>query len=177
MKTRLLVFVSVAVWVMALGWISAAPDDHGNGNSDEVAASDAARIKQGFDIAPVQLSFEHKDRALVGLAGAIGALSVGCFASSALPRTYGQDESGTDGKKIVEILRRSDPDLFAPIRHVLGLLHWTVRLRDIPQWMYDAARSDTYQPAPNLHDSWVLGCALDQEHLDSHRCRELLAEM
>jgi hypothetical protein len=66
-KKRLLVFASVAVWVMALGWMSAAPEDHGNGHNDEVAASDAARIQQGFDIAPVQLSFEHKDRALVGL--------------------------------------------------------------------------------------------------------------
>jgi hypothetical protein len=91
-KTRLLVFVSVCVWVMALGWISAAPDDHGK--NDEVAASDAARIEQGFNIAPVPLKFDKKDRAAVGL-GSYPVNAVGgcndCHTNP--PYVFGHDPS------------------------------------------------------------------------------------
>ena len=76
MKTRLLVFASVCVWVMALGWIAAAPDDHGN--NDEVAASDAARIAQGFAIAPVPLKYDKKDKAAVGLGSYLVNAVGGC---------------------------------------------------------------------------------------------------
>ena len=101
MKTRLLVFASVAVWVMALGWISAAPDDHSNGNNDEVAASDAARIKQGFDVAPVQLSFQHKDRALVGLGSYLVNAVGGCNdCHTNPPYKYGGDPSLGQPKQI-----------------------------------------------------------------------------
>jgi hypothetical protein len=65
MKARLLVFASVAIWVTALGWISAAsrdPDD-----APDITAAAAARVAQGYAIAPVRLNLEGRNLVLVGL--------------------------------------------------------------------------------------------------------------
>jgi hypothetical protein len=81
MKTRLLVFASVALWVTALGWMAAAPhdrDDNDNNDGRGISATEAARIAQGFDIAPVPLHFDRKDRALVGLGSYLVNAVGGC---------------------------------------------------------------------------------------------------
>jgi hypothetical protein len=75
---RLLVFASVAAWVMALGWMSAAPHDGDQGDQDEVSSTEASRIAQGFAIAPVPLKFQKKDRALVGLGSYLVNAVGGC---------------------------------------------------------------------------------------------------
>jgi len=61
MKAKLLVFVSVAMCVLALGWVRAASDDK------DKDGKDGERIERGFAIAPVHLTFKHKDREAVGL--------------------------------------------------------------------------------------------------------------
>src|SRR5580765_4934643 len=81
MNKRLLMFASVAVWVMALGWVAAAPhdrDDRDDRGKKESSGSDAARIEQGFDIAPVPLHFQRKDRDLVGLGSYLVNAVGGC---------------------------------------------------------------------------------------------------
>ena len=61
MRAKMLVLAGVAVWMMTLTLTTAAKDDdRGRGNDDP-------RIEQGFDIAPVPLHFQHKNRELVGL--------------------------------------------------------------------------------------------------------------
>jgi hypothetical protein len=101
MKTRLLVFASVAAWVMALGWMAAAPDDHDKDKRNEISATEAARIEQGFDIAPVQLRFQHKDRALVGLGSYLVNAVGGCNdCHTNPPYKFGGDPSLGQPKQI-----------------------------------------------------------------------------
>jgi len=78
MKARLLVCASVALWVMALGWMSAAPGDSDKGDKHDLSVTEQARIEQGFAIAPVRLNFNKKDRALVGLGSYLVNAVGGC---------------------------------------------------------------------------------------------------
>ena len=71
MKVKLLVFVSVALCVLALGWIRAASDDRDDDRDD-------ARIARGFAIAPVPLHFKHKNRDQVGLGSYLVNAVGGC---------------------------------------------------------------------------------------------------
>jgi len=77
-KTRLLLFASVVAWVMAIGWTAAAPDDRDKADKDDNSATEQARIEQGFDIAPVPLHFDKKDRRLVGLGSYLVNAVGGC---------------------------------------------------------------------------------------------------
>lgn len=62
MRTRLLSFAAVAVWIAAFTYTTAAfTDDHDEGRDDQ------SRIQRGFEIAPVPLNLAGKNRALVGL--------------------------------------------------------------------------------------------------------------
>jgi hypothetical protein len=61
MRAKGIVFAAVAVWVTTLALTSAATSDD-RGRSD-----DESRIQQGFEIAPVPLNLNGKNRALVGL--------------------------------------------------------------------------------------------------------------
>ena len=72
MKAKLLVFVSVAMCVLALGWVRAASDDKDKDDGD------GERIERGFAIAPVHLTFKHKDRAAVGLGSYLVNAVGGC---------------------------------------------------------------------------------------------------
>jgi hypothetical protein len=65
MRAKLLLFAGVAMWISALTLTSSANTDERRDEDRRV--SDAARIEQGFDIAPVHLDLNGKDRALVGL--------------------------------------------------------------------------------------------------------------
>ena len=65
MRAKVLVLAGIAVWIITLTLTTAATsddrrDDRGRGNEDP-------RIELGFDIAPVPLHFQHKNRELVGL--------------------------------------------------------------------------------------------------------------
>lgn len=65
MRAKVLVLAGIAVWIITLTLTTAATsddrrDDRGRGNVDP-------RIELGFDIAPVPLHFQHKNRELVGL--------------------------------------------------------------------------------------------------------------
>ena len=71
MKAKLLVFVSVAMCVLALGWVGAASD-----NKNE--PKDGDRIEIGFAIAPVALAYDHKDRKDVGLGSYLVNAVGGC---------------------------------------------------------------------------------------------------
>ena len=71
--TRLLVFASVATWVLALGWVAAAPDDRRERDERREVEKhhadddDDPRIEQGLNIAPVFLTYDKHKRSLVGL--------------------------------------------------------------------------------------------------------------
>jgi hypothetical protein len=67
MKARFLVFASVAIWVTALGWMSAAPRDRDDEDKLDISAAEAARIVQGYTIAPVPLNLQGRNPVLVGL--------------------------------------------------------------------------------------------------------------
>ena len=71
MKAKLLVFVSVAMCVLALGWVGAASDDKNE-------PKDGDRIETGFAIAPVALAYDHKDRKDVGLGSYLVNAVGGC---------------------------------------------------------------------------------------------------
>jgi hypothetical protein len=66
MRAKVLVLAGIAVWIMTLTLTTAATNDDrrddrgGRDNKD-------SRIEQGFDIAPVPLHFDRKNRDLVGL--------------------------------------------------------------------------------------------------------------
>jgi hypothetical protein len=64
-----------AATVAAVGWVTLASA----AAADEYPAdSDAARIRRGFEIAPVPLNLQGKDRALVGLGSYLVNASGGC---------------------------------------------------------------------------------------------------
>jgi hypothetical protein len=69
---KFLVFASVTMSVLALGWVRAASDDRRDDDRDEV------RIARGFAIAPVPLHFKHKNRDLVGLGSYLVNAVGGC---------------------------------------------------------------------------------------------------
>ena len=71
MRAKLMVFASVTLCVMALGWVRAASDDRDDGPDDP-------RIARGFAIAPVQLHFKHSDRDRVGLGSYLVNAVGGC---------------------------------------------------------------------------------------------------
>ena len=62
MRVKVLALAGIAVWVTALTLTAAATrdDDHGRGD-------DESRIREGLEMARVQLDMHRKDRALVGL--------------------------------------------------------------------------------------------------------------
>jgi hypothetical protein len=84
MKTKLLVFGFVSMWVMALSLTGAARDDrHGDqdgrsGGHDEKQGVEDKRIQKGFDIAPVPLDFKGKDIDRVGLGSYLVNATGGC---------------------------------------------------------------------------------------------------
>jgi hypothetical protein len=77
MKAKILLLAGIAVWITTLALTPAAKnddrdrrDEHGrddHGRDDHGRDDRDPRIEKGFDIAPVQLRFEHKKRDLVGL--------------------------------------------------------------------------------------------------------------
>jgi hypothetical protein len=76
MKARFLVFASVAIWVTALGWISAAPRDRED--EPDITAAEAARVVQGYAIAPVPLNLKGRNPVLVGLGSYLVNAVGGC---------------------------------------------------------------------------------------------------
>ena len=114
-------------------------------------------------------------RQLAAVAAAIGALSLNAFFTTIIPMTY-RDGKTSDGKMLFDVLVRADPNPLSAALQVAGLLHYNVRLRDIPQWMYDAARADTYQPYPSVYDGWDLARSFDERNVDPIRCRRLLED-
>jgi hypothetical protein len=99
MKARLLVFVSVAIWVTALGWMSAAPgdqDDWGN-----IPAAEAARVAQGYAIAPVHLNLAGRNPVLVGLGSYLVNAVGGCNdCHTNPPYKFGGDPSLGQPKRV-----------------------------------------------------------------------------
>jgi hypothetical protein len=65
MRAKLLLFAAAGVWISAVTLTGAANTD--DRRNDERSDNDASRIEQGFDIAPVHLDLNGKNRALVGL--------------------------------------------------------------------------------------------------------------
>src|SRR5258707_3659820 len=61
MRGKVLVFAGVAVWITTMVWTTAATNDDRGRDDDE------SRIREGFEIAPVHLNLNGKNRALVGL--------------------------------------------------------------------------------------------------------------
>jgi hypothetical protein len=84
MKTKLLVFGSVSMCVLALSLTSAARDDRqGDQDSrsrghDEKQSVEDKRIQKGFDIAPVALDFKGKNIDRVGLGSYLVNATGGC---------------------------------------------------------------------------------------------------
>ena len=76
MKMRLLVFASVAIWVTALGWTSAAPRDRDD--EADIPAAEAARVVQGYTIAPVPLNLRGRNPVLEGLGSYLVNAVGGC---------------------------------------------------------------------------------------------------
>jgi hypothetical protein len=60
-RAKVLVLGGILVWIAALTMTTAASDDKGRNDDKD------PRIELGFEIAPVQLRFDHKNRASVGL--------------------------------------------------------------------------------------------------------------
>src|SRR6266487_2051953 len=58
MRAKVLVFAGVVVWITTMAWTTAATSDD---------RDDESRIREGFQIAPVHLNLNGKNRALVGL--------------------------------------------------------------------------------------------------------------
>ena len=71
MKTKLFIAAVGVAWVSAFALTTFANDDR-NGEKDE------ARIRQGFRIAPVTLTYRRKDRDLVGLGSYLVNAGGGC---------------------------------------------------------------------------------------------------
>jgi hypothetical protein len=111
-------------------------------------------------------------RQLACIAAALGVLSLNAFFITIIPMTY-HDEGTSDGRKLLGAMTGADAPERTMSRHVAGMLHYNVRLRDIPQWMYDAARADA-QTEPAMHDGWELARAFDERQADPVRCRQLL---
>jgi len=98
MKARLLVFASVAIWVTALGWMSAAPD--GNDGLG-IAPAEAARVVQGYTIAPVPLNLRGRDPVLVGLGSYLVNAVGGCNdCHTNPPYKFGGDPSLGQPKRV-----------------------------------------------------------------------------
>jgi hypothetical protein len=99
MKARLLVFASVAVWVTALGWTSAAPRDRDD--EPDIPAAEAARVVQGFTIAPVPLNLKGRNPVLVGLGSYLVNAVGGCNdCHTNPPYKFGGDPSLGQPKRV-----------------------------------------------------------------------------
>jgi len=61
MRAKLLIFAGVVLWMTTMAWTTAATNDDRGRDDDE------SRIREGFEIAPVHLNLNGKNRALVGL--------------------------------------------------------------------------------------------------------------
>jgi hypothetical protein len=120
MRAKVLVLAGVAVWIMALTLTMAAKDDrrddHGRGDDDKKDP----RIEQGFDIAPVELHFNRKNRDLVGLGSylvnAVGDCN-GCHAGPSGEFAPGGNPFLGEPKVINQAayLQGGNPALFGPI--------------------------------------------------------------
>src|SRR5262249_18605832 len=98
MKARLLVFASVAIWVAALGWISASGDHDDWGN---IPAAEAARVAQGYAITPVHLHLEGRNPVLVGLGSYLVNAVGGCNdCHTNPPYKFGGDPSLGQPKRV-----------------------------------------------------------------------------
>lgn len=96
------------------------------------------------------------------------------FWSTIVPRVK---KAGSDGSKLLRLYRqarRDEPP--EPLRWPLGLLRRQVRLRDIPEWMMEAARapSQTDQVRARGIAALEIGQALDRDPVDVALTRSLI---
>jgi hypothetical protein len=114
-------------------------------------------------------------RQFVGVTGAIGVFCIDAFVRTAIPMTY-RSGNTSDGRKLFEIFTRADPNQMAMVHWIATMLYYNVRLRDVPAWMYDAARAENSKAVslPPIYDQWDIGRALDAENVDKTRARDLI---
>lgn len=81
-----------------------------------------------------------------------------------------------DGRMVLDLLRNRSRSAERMVIWVEWLLHYRVRLRDIPDWMYDAARAENSKAIslPPIYDQYDIGRALDAKTVHPERARALI---
>lgn len=81
-----------------------------------------------------------------------------------------------DGRMILDLLRNRERSAKSTVLWIEWLLHFRARLRDIPDWMYDAARAENSKAIslPPIYDQWDIARALDAETVQPGRVRALI---
>ncbi len=127
--------------------------------------------------APEPISQESVDLSLVAFSGALGSLCIGVGAL--MPAPEGQSASDGDhlrgaGQTSVSEWKRS-----RAIAYLHALLHYQLRLRDLPLWIVDEASKVATEEGGELRrlqDTIVIGMLLDSAPVDLVETRRLLDE-
>jgi hypothetical protein len=81
-----------------------------------------------------------------------------------------------DGRMILDLLRNRSRSARPVVMWIEWLLFHRIRLRDIPDWMYDAARAENSKAIslPPIYDQWDIARALDAETVHPESVRALI---
>jgi hypothetical protein len=112
------------------------------------------------------------ERARAGLMMALAFLSFASFVGTIIPRTL-HDGQTTDGQMLLNALRRGPGPPYGAWGYLAHLLHYNVRLRDLPDWMLSEYRQLTEQSgqAPSANDAIDIGRTLDARVVDIAKAR------
>jgi len=124
----------------------------------------------GFSIAGVSL-----ERTWLLLILAFGLFNLRAFIVTIIPGRY-KDGSASDGLQTLDTLTGKQVINGNWSGWIATLLRYNTRLRDIPAWMYEAARAEDAhdETAASLHDSWDIARALDARDVDARQARALI---
>jgi hypothetical protein len=109
---------------------------------------------------------------IANLIGGFGAFNFRSFAWTIIPMTYWTGDN-SDGRNILNaLIGKGDTD-GSRSRWIATMLHYNVRLRDIPAWMYHDARTGAarFQEDISFHDGLDIARALDAEAVDPEQVR------